>query len=115
MPLSPMKNPILATTATSVSTMSPSPAHTPMALPMGFTAQLRALQEAQREQAERIEILEQQNAELREYKDNMTTMLDRIKTLEQYNAYLASRRREVVSQLNHLRTLHHEADSKWLR
>ncbi|CAE7199938.1 hypothetical protein CFE70_007982 [Pyrenophora teres f. teres 0-1] len=91
--------------------MSTSPVHAPMAVPMGFGAQLRALQEAQREQTERIEMLERENAELKEYKDNAAAILDRVHALEQYNAYLASRRREVVGQLNNLRTLHQEADN----
>ncbi|EDU42133.1 hypothetical protein PtrSN002B_011160 [Pyrenophora tritici-repentis] len=95
--------------------MSTSPTHAPMTVPMGFGAQLRALQDAQREQTERIEVLERENAELKEYKDQVNAILDRVQdrvhTLEQYSAYLASRRREVVSQLTNLRTLHQEADN----
>jgi hypothetical protein len=82
-----------------------------MTVPMGFAGQLRALQEAQREQAERISNLEQENAELKTFRDSMSGVIARIEELEQHNAYLAARRREAVSQLNNLRTLHQEADN----
>jgi hypothetical protein len=82
-----------------------------MTVPMGFAGQLRALQETQREQAERIATLEQENTELKTFKDNMSDVLARIVELEQYKAYLAARRREAVSQLNNLRTLNQEADN----
>jgi hypothetical protein len=97
--------------ATPVTAASPPPAHAPMTVPMGFAGQLRALQEAQREQAERISNLEQENAELRTFKDSMGGVLAQIEELERHNAYLAARRREAVSQLNNLRTLHQEADN----
>jgi hypothetical protein len=82
-----------------------------MTVPMGFAGQLRTLQEAQRDQAERIARLEQENAELKIFKDSMSNVLARIEELEQYNAYLAARRREAVGQLNNLRTLNQEADN----
>ncbi|KAF1839396.1 hypothetical protein BDW02DRAFT_575487 [Decorospora gaudefroyi] len=80
-------------------------------MPMGFAAQLRAAQETQRKQAERITNLEQENAMLKSFKDSINNTLARIEALEQQNAYLAARRREAVSQLHNLRTLHQEADN----
>jgi chromosome segregation ATPase len=78
---------------------------------MGFGVQIRALQQAQREQAERIASLEQEIAELKASKNKMSEVLTRIEALEQHNAVLAARRREAVGQFNNLRTLHQEADN----
>ncbi|KAF1939820.1 hypothetical protein EJ02DRAFT_456583 [Clathrospora elynae] len=103
-----MKTPTPPPMPTPTTAPSPPPTHTPMTVPMGFAAQLGALREGQREQAERIANLEKENKELKAAKDDM---LSRIHALEQHNAYFAARRREAVGQLSNLRTLHQEADN----
>jgi hypothetical protein len=85
--------------------------HAPMTVPMGFAAQIRALQVAQREQAVRLATLEQENADLKAFKESAQDFFDRIDALEQQNTHLATRRRECVAQLLNLRTLHQEASN----
>ncbi|KAL1798553.1 hypothetical protein ACET3X_002590 [Alternaria dauci] len=80
-------------------------------VPMGFAAQLRAVQEAQQEQAERIAKLEQENADLKASEQMVIDVADRIRAFEQHEAYVAARRREAVSQLLNMRTLYQEADN----
>jgi hypothetical protein len=82
-----------------------------MTVPMGFAAQIRALQVAQREQAVRLATLEQENADLKAFKESAQDFFDRIDALEQQNTHLATRRRECVAQLLNLRTLHQEASN----
>jgi len=76
---------------------------------MGFSGQIKALQDAQREQAERIAVLEGENAELKASQSNTQELLARIDALEQHNLHLATRRRECVGQLLTLRPIHQEA------
>jgi hypothetical protein len=83
-------------------------------VPMGFAAQLRAVQEAQQEQADRIAKLEQENADLKDFRDSVVAITDRVLALEQREAYRAARRREAVGQLGNMRTLHQEADNGFL-
>ncbi|KAF2129391.1 hypothetical protein P153DRAFT_375874 [Dothidotthia symphoricarpi CBS 119687] len=80
-----------------------------MAMPMGFAAQIKVLQETQREQAERIAFLEQENAELKASEDQ--NLVARIDALERHNVHLTARRKEAVAQLLNLRTLHQEANN----
>ncbi|KAI4618184.1 uncharacterized protein J4E87_007852 [Alternaria ethzedia] len=82
-----------------------------MIVPLGFAAQLRAVQEAQREQADRIAKLEQENADLKDFKERIIDIADRVQALEQREAYRAARRREAVGLLSNMRTLHQEADN----
>jgi hypothetical protein len=89
----------------------PNPGHSQMMVPMGFAAQLRAVQEIQQEQAERISRLEQENADLRNFERSVIDVADRVRALEQHKAYIAARRREAVGQLLNMRTLHQEADN----
>ena len=126
-----------------MATLNPTPTAPPIVLPMGLGGQLRAVQEAHREQAERIVRLEREMAELRSDERNMKNALARIAilekqnanctsriaalekqianvvsqiaALEQYNANLAARRREAVAQFLNLRVLHQEADHKAAR
>lgn len=82
---------------------------------MGFGAQIKALQEIQHSQAERIAILERENAALKVTKDQPSPdLLARIKALEQHNTHLTTRRKEAVAQLLNLRTLHQEASNAFL-
>lgn len=81
---------------------------------MGFGAQIKALQEGQREQAARIAVLELENAELKASKERSMDLLARIEALEQRNAHLTARRKEAVAQLLNLRTLHQEASNAFL-
>ncbi|KAI4645707.1 hypothetical protein J4E93_005285 [Alternaria ventricosa] len=83
----------------------------PIIVPMGFAAQLRAVQEAQQEQAERIAKLEQENADLKDFEKKIIDLAARVQALEEREAYRASRRTEAVSQLSNMRTLHQEADN----
>ena len=87
---------------------------TQIIVPMGFAAQLRAVQEAQQEQADRIAKLEQENADLKDFRDSVLAITDRVLALEQREAYRAARRREAVGQLGNMRTLHQEADNGFL-
>lgn len=89
----------------------PNPGQAQMIVPMGFAAQLRALQEVQQAQTERIANLEQENAHLKDFKKSMIDIADRIRVLEQHKAYISARRREAVAQLGNMRTLHQEADN----
>lgn len=82
---------------------------TQIVIPMGFSGQLKALQETQKEQAERIVALERENAELKASQMTIRDLLARIDALEQYNFQLAARRRECVSQLLTCRPLHQDA------
>ncbi|KAI4677076.1 uncharacterized protein J4E88_006883 [Alternaria novae-zelandiae] len=82
-----------------------------MIVPLGFAAQLRAVQEAQQEQAERIAKLEQENADLKDFAKRIVDIADRVQALEQREAYRAARRREAVGLLSNMRTLHQEADN----
>jgi hypothetical protein len=82
---------------------------------MGFGAQIKALQETQRSQTERIAFLERENAALKATKYQPSSdLLARIKALEQHNAHLTARRKEAVAQLLNLRTLHQEASNAFL-
>ncbi|KAF2631269.1 hypothetical protein BU25DRAFT_386304 [Macroventuria anomochaeta] len=85
-----------------------------LTIPMGFGAQIKALQEGQRDQAERIAALERENAKLRASKEQPPDLLARIEALEQHNAHLTARRKEAVAQLLNLRTLHQEASNAFL-
>lgn len=100
-------------------------AHVPITIPMGFAAQIRALQIAQREQAVRLATLEQENAylrainatskqenaDLKAFKESARNLVDRVNALEEHNTHMAARRRECVTQLLSLRTLHQEASN----
>ncbi|KAF1841242.1 uncharacterized protein K460DRAFT_359755 [Cucurbitaria berberidis CBS 394.84] len=90
---------------------TPTVPHVPIAIPMGFAAQIKALQESQRDQAERLSALEHDNASLQAFKDKTQALVARIEALEQHNAHLNARRKEAVSQLLNLRSLHQEADN----
>jgi len=79
------------------------------AVPLGFSGQLRALQDAQKEQGDRIAELERENAQLKSSQPDFKDLLARIDALEQHNIHLAARRREAVSQLLTLQPLHQEA------
>ncbi|CAO2654587.1 Nn.00g113200.m01.CDS01 [Neocucurbitaria sp. VM-36] len=92
-------------------TPTPSPPLAPMAVPMGFAVQIKALQDAQREQAERIAALEHENTTLLAAIDSTQDLRARIAALEQHNAVLKGRRKEAVAQLLNLRTLHQEASN----
>lgn len=76
---------------------------------MGFAAQIKALQETQDKQAERIASPEHENAELKAAKAQHLLM--RIEALEQHNQHLTARRKEAVAQLLNLRTLHRGANN----
>lgn len=78
---------------------------------MGFGAQIKALQEAQRSQADRIAMLERENTLLKASRAHSPDLLLRIEALEQHNAHLTARRKEAVAQLLNLRTLHQEANN----
>ncbi|KAI4658326.1 uncharacterized protein J4E79_007308 [Alternaria viburni] len=93
------------------SAQTPSQGCAQMIVPLGFAAQLRAVQEAQQEQAERIAKLEQENADLKDFKERIIDIADRVQALEQREAYRAARRREAVGLLSNMRTLHQEADN----
>lgn len=92
----------------------PSPFSAPLTIPMGFGAQIKALQESQRLQAERIAVLERENTSLKASKDVPSSLLARIEALEAHNAHLTTRRKEAVAQLLNLRTLHQEASNAFL-
>jgi hypothetical protein len=81
---------------------------------MGFAGQLRAIQDAQRAQADRIAALETQNAELKACQADLQDALTRITVLEQQKDDLAVRRREAVGQLLNLRSLHQEAGNAFI-
>jgi hypothetical protein len=83
-------------------------------VPMGFAAQLRAVQEVQQEQSDRIAKLEQENTDLKHFRDSVVAITDRVLALEQREAYRAARRREAVGQLGNMRTLHQEADNGFM-
>ncbi|KAJ4379831.1 hypothetical protein N0V86_005015 [Didymella sp. IMI 355093] len=85
-----------------------------MAIPMGFGAQIKALQDAQREQANRIAALERENTELKTSRTSSPELLARIQALEAHNAHLTARRKEAVAQLLNLRTLHQESANAFL-
>ena len=87
---------------------SPRPSSIPITIPLGFAAQLRILQQTQRDDSLRISALESENSSL---KTLTATLTSHIEALEAHNAYLVSRRRELVSQLINLRTLNQEADN----
>jgi hypothetical protein len=87
---------------------------TTMTIPMGFGAQIKALQEAQREQADRITALERENAVLKGSQQLSPDLLARIEALEAHNAHLTARRKEAVAQLLNLRTLHQESANAFL-
>ncbi|KAI4908120.1 hypothetical protein J4E90_008744 [Alternaria incomplexa] len=93
------------------SAQTPSQGCAQLIVPLGFAAQLRAVQEAQQEQAERIAKLEQENAELKDFAKRIVDIADRVQALEEREAYRAARRREAVSLLSNMRTLHQEADN----
>ncbi|EUC38225.1 hypothetical protein COCCADRAFT_79749, partial [Bipolaris zeicola 26-R-13] len=80
----------------------------PIAIPLGFGAQLRVLQQIQTDQTTRISSLERENLSL---KSLISTLTSRVEALEAHNASLAARRRELVAQLSSLRTLNQEADN----
>lgn len=112
-----------------------------LTVPMGFGAQIKALQETQRVQALRtatlerenatqtlrIAILERENAALKASIFTVSaatstdfptaqhppspTLLSRIEALENHNHHLTQRRKEAVAQLLNLRTLHQEASN----
>ncbi|KAF2829565.1 hypothetical protein CC86DRAFT_392625 [Ophiobolus disseminans] len=88
---------------------TPPPTPTRIAVPMGFSGQLKALQDAQNEQADRIAVLESENAELKASQSNIQELLARVDALEQQNLHLAARRRECVNHLLTLRPLHQAA------
>ncbi|KAF3033182.1 hypothetical protein E8E12_002184 [Didymella heteroderae] len=85
-----------------------------MTIPMGFGAQIKALQEAQREQADRINALERENAALKRSQQPSPDLFARIEALEAHNAHLTARRKEAVAQLLNLRTLHQESANAFL-
>ncbi|OAK93477.1 hypothetical protein IQ06DRAFT_321658 [Phaeosphaeriaceae sp. SRC1lsM3a] len=90
---------------------TPPPLPSPIAtMPMGFAGQLKAIQDNQRRQEQRITELEHENAQLRAAQRKLQEeMTARITTLEEHNANQAARRRETVCQLLNLRTHHQEA------
>ncbi|KZM23957.1 uncharacterized protein EKO05_0009340 [Ascochyta rabiei] len=90
------------------------PVSAPLTIPMGFGAQIKALQEQQRQQADRIAVLEHKNALLQSSHPAPSTLLARIEALEQQNTHLTTRRKEAVTQLLNLRTLHQEASNAFL-
>ena len=93
----------------------PAAVTTTLTIPMGFGAQIKALQEAQRSQAERIAALERENIALRASKEQPSPdLIARIEALEQHNVHLTTRRKEAVAQLLNLRTLHQEASNAFL-
>ncbi|KAF5847435.1 hypothetical protein GGP41_000166 [Bipolaris sorokiniana] len=100
-------NPQTTSLDTSIFT-SPRPSSIPITIPLGFAAQLRILQQTQRDDSLRISALESENSSL---KTLTATLTSHIEALEAHNAYLVSRRRELVSQLINLRTLNQEADN----
>ncbi|KAF1362711.1 hypothetical protein EJ07DRAFT_106424 [Lizonia empirigonia] len=93
---------------------TPPPISAPLTIPMGFGAQIKALQEAQRSQAERIAYLERENALLKATSPQHSSLAARISALEAHNAHLTARRKEAVAQLLNLRTLHQEASNAFL-
>ncbi|KAF2032450.1 hypothetical protein EK21DRAFT_60733 [Setomelanomma holmii] len=80
-------------------------------VPMGYATQMRAMQDHQCKQEDRIAALEKENAELKSFKENHKDMADRVHALEQHDRNLAARRRECVSQLLNLRTMNQEASN----
>lgn len=92
----------------------PPPLPNTLAIPMGFGAQIRALQECQHAQNLRISTLERENTELKACKPPPRHLLARIDALEAYNAHLVARRKEAVAQLLALRTLHQESANAFL-
>jgi hypothetical protein len=93
-------------------TSPPPPApNNPLPIPLGFGAQIKALQETQHHQALRIATLEQENTLLKTTSPSLSSLLARIEALEQQNAHLVARRKEAVTQLLNLRTLHQEANN----
>jgi hypothetical protein len=93
---------------------NPPTIHPPFTVPMGFAAQIRALQDVQREQADRIACLEKENMELKAFQASTQELLARIDALEQHNMHLTTRRRECVGQLLNLRTHHQDASNAFL-
>lgn len=93
---------------------TPPPTSAPLTIPMGFGAQIKALQEAQRSQAERIAYLERENALLKASSPQRSSLASRISALEAHNAHVTARRKEAVAQLLNLRTLHQEASNAFL-
>ncbi|USP78899.1 hypothetical protein yc1106_06173 [Curvularia clavata] len=90
----------------------PQPEQLAIGVPLGFAAQLRAVQQTQREQAERIAILESENAKLKENLEvKITDLVVRVENLEQHKELLTVRRKELVTLLSNLRTLHLDADN----
>jgi hypothetical protein len=87
---------------------------TAMTIPKGFGAQIKALQEAQREQVNRIAALERENSELKASHTSSPELLAHIEALEAHNAHLTARRKEAVAQLLNLRTLHQESANAFL-
>lgn len=67
------------------------PPFAPMAVPLGFAAQIKVLQHLQNEQAERIAALEHENSQLKLIRDSMERVMGRISALEYRNAHLAAR------------------------
>jgi hypothetical protein len=106
---SPSEN--YSSASSTMSTPTPPPAPASIAVPMGFAGQLKAMQDAQRNQEDRIVALEKENDDLKTSQADIQVLMNRITTLEQHNAHLADRRREAVSQLLNLRTLHQEASN----
>ncbi|KAF9694426.1 hypothetical protein EKO04_007285 [Ascochyta lentis] len=90
------------------------PTSAPLTIPMGFSAQIKALQENQRTQAARISALEHENALLKATHRTPTNLPTRLQTLEHQTAHLTARRKETVAQLLNLRTLHQEASNAFL-
>ncbi|KAH7394886.1 hypothetical protein DE146DRAFT_764497 [Phaeosphaeria sp. MPI-PUGE-AT-0046c] len=79
-------------------------------MPMGFAGQLKAIQDNQRHQEQRITELELENAQLRASQTRThEDLLARIIAVEEHNTNQGARRREAVSQLLNLRTHHQEA------
>jgi hypothetical protein len=90
------------------------PTTAPLTIPMGFSAQIKALQESQRTQALRLTTLEHENAILKVSTPHFPDLLARIEALEQQNVHLTARRKEAVAQLLNLRALHQEATNAFL-
>lgn len=90
----------------------PHPEQVAIGVPLGFAGQLRALQQAQREQAERIATLECENANLKkELEAKITDLVERVGNLEKHQDLQTVRRKELVALLLNLRTLHLDADN----
>jgi hypothetical protein len=99
----------LADPRMTMATTPPPLNHGAIVVPLGFSGQLRALQDTQKEQADRIAELECENAELKSSQPNIQDLLARLDALEQHNLRLNANRRGCVSQLLNLRPLHHDA------